>query len=124
MSGLEELGPGIAPEQVPNLIGRGFGEVVNFYPGEPGHGCYDVAFFVALKGHPKARRGHLDLRKALECLVQHMSRCPQTRVGILLACNADWESLAAWQDNLSEIERRGVHLEFYLAQPGGIIRTR
>ncbi len=113
----------IRPDEISGLIQESFGGTVNCYPGGAPGACCPVAIFVSLRGreYVEGRRGHLDFRRALERLVQHMQgRCPvYTSLALLVADELDRDALDEWLPNLQEIRNSGRQVVVYLLQGRG-----
>ena len=121
LSILEEMkhNGGIRDVDLPNIIndcvGKGEGQI-NCFPGVPGFGCCDLSFFLSLNSPSyKKGRGHLNCRKAMEKIVQHMQgACFQkTRVAVFITDNWDATAFEEWSANLEQISRH-AHIEIYL----------
>jgi len=110
------LGNGIHPDQIPDIIKESIGTLIgseenhfNCYPGIPGGRRCSVAFFVSLANSENTRgRGHLNCRKALEKIVQHMqgSCSERTSLAVLITDSWDPEAFEEWKANLHEIDRQ------------------
>jgi hypothetical protein len=113
----------IQPAKISGLIQEFFGSDVNCYPGGVPAACRSVAIFVSLRGreYVEGRRGHLDFRRALERLVQHMQgHCPVgTGLALLVADELDRDALDEWLHNLQEIRNSGRQVVVYLLQGRG-----
>ena len=109
--------PHITRDDLVELVGANSGRV-NCYPGTPGTGCCQVAFFISLTSEryiPPRGRGHLTFRKILEKFVQHMQgHCKgDTDVAILIFDRPDPDALNEWQSNINQIRRDGAHTEAF-----------
>lgn len=95
-------------------IGRG-GDEINCYPGVPGAGCHDLAFFFSLRS-PIAKGGkHLNFLQALQKIVQHMqgSCLGATRHAVFVTDCWDAPAYEEWKSNIHQIQRN-ARVEAYL----------
>ncbi len=112
----------ISAEQLPGIIGdtQG-GDPFNCYPGgkPDDYGCCDLAVFVALKAYKRARGRRLSCSEALQLIVNHEAKCPETRNFVFITY--DWDSVAAvfWMANLHKIQSH-AQLEIYLIVTGNV----
>jgi len=110
---------GISPDDisdiVSNTVGNRFG-AINCYPGIPGYGCCQMAFFVSLtsKSFIGNKRGHLDFFSAIEKIVQHMQGSCKGETYTAILFTDSWNSSAVdkWRDNLRQIAK-DAHIEMY-----------
>jgi hypothetical protein len=98
---------------------------VNCYPGLPSKNCYDLAIFISLSStrYIKGTRGHLDCRKAIEKVVQHMQgNCKhRSKYALLLVDSWNVSAYDEWMANLQQISRHSI-FEIYLMTKGNISR--
>jgi len=111
-------GGGIAAKELPKLINSACvgEEAINLYPSNNKGGCYELAYFIALKRSPYAKgNGHLDCRKAMEKLIQHtLGSCRNiTKQAIFITASWDAGAYNEWKHILAEIDEN-IELEVYL----------
>jgi len=109
---------GVRPDEVPEIIMGATGQrKINCYPGIPGYGCFNEAWFVSLtsQAYKGRKRGHLSCRQAIEKVVQHMqgSCFNKTRVAVLITDNWDVIAYDEWKANFQQI-KSAAHIEIYL----------
>lgn len=117
---------GVTSQKIPEIIGSTLEEnrviegdarnAFNCYPGIPGHGCKDLAFFVSLTSPSFYKgRGHLNCGQAMEKIVQHMQGSCQGKTRHAIFLTDSWDAFAynEWQANLSQIRQKAL-LEVYL----------
>ncbi len=99
-------------KDVPEVVG-GAGRV-NCYPGIPGGGCCQTAFFVSLNDSRRHGRGHLKFSAAIPIFVRHMEDCKgTTQVAVIVADTWDAEDVREWQPRIDSIKHH-AHVEAYL----------
>jgi hypothetical protein len=121
ISGELEPGGGIKGSDIAGFIGER-GEPINCYPGVPGGGCHEEAYFISLKS-PKytAPRGkHLGLSEAMQKLVQHMQgHCIGiTRQAYVVCDNWQPELADPWRSNIKVIRDSGCVVQIWLYNDG------
>lgn len=116
---------GVTSQQLAEIVGSalreggsitGSEDSFNCYPGIPGHGCKELAFFLSLSSSSFSKgRGHLNCKQAMENIIQHMQgSCPGiTRYAIFLTDSWDAYAFNEWQANLRQIKQKAL-LEVYL----------
>ena len=117
---LGELGP-VAPRAIAGLLSELVPGRFNCYPGLPGDGCHDVAFFVSLERERK--RGRLTLKEAFSELNSHFdTKCPgSTKVVVLITDNWDPNTVATWRGTIQRL-RQQAQIELLLISGGRAIR--
>jgi hypothetical protein len=114
---VSSIGEGcIKSQDLPLIVGEYYDSDFNCYPGIPGAGCHDEAFFISLNSKKLATgRGHITFRKALEHLVQHMQGyCSNiTKTAIIITDEWDSNAIDDWQVNIEQIKSK-AHIEAYL----------
>jgi hypothetical protein len=115
---------GLKAGDLARIVGEGGQEGgINCYPGQPGGGCYEVAFFISLtsKDHKGNRRGHITCKQAIEKLVQHMQGycAERTHVAILIVDSWDADAVSDWKHNLTRIQSE-AQLEIFMVNGGKV----
>ena len=88
---------------------------INCYPGKPGHGCYDFALFVTLRGSRWGGRGWPTFEETLGYVVNHMQGECVGYTNHACIVTTIWEAWAweKWRPNLLAITKNN-HLECWL----------
>ena len=106
---------------IADILGTKMGSHINCYPGTPGRGCFDVAFFVSLTcSKYKSGNGHLSFKEALEHFVEHMQgTCAGiTKHAVIITDNWDPNVFVAKVDNIKRVQEAGACVEIYLLADG------
>ena len=105
----------ITPDDLVELVGANSG-LVNCYPGIPTNVCCREAFFISLtSGHYLSQLGrHLTFRQALEKFGQHMLKCKNTKVVVLIVDSWDLCAFSEWQPAIEQTMKDGVLIEAFL----------
>lgn len=112
---------GIHPKDIAGVVRAAAGPDVNCYPGAPTSVCHPVAFFIAMKGTPGAKRGHLDMHEALGHLERHIINCPATRHAVVILAGWDPKVYADHRHSLIALSGQ-CQIEIYLHNPGRPLR--
>jgi len=108
---------GIHVDQLPhvfsNIMGQG---EINCYPSLTKIQCCHLSLFLSLNS-PSYRKGkgHIDCRKAMEKIVQHMQGACFQKTNVALFVTDNWNATAfeEWRANLEHI-RSSCHIEIFL----------
>ena len=110
---------GQLPDRIDNAVGNAIGEY-NLYPSTKTSDCKQLAIFLSLKSKSYAgKRRHIDCRKAMVKLVQHMQGYCKNRTHAALLLTDNWDPIAYddWMSNLKQI-KNDAHIEIYLLAEG------
>ena len=117
---LKSLNGGINPKDLPDLLRR-HGEENRFIgwscsPGDNGDNCSEFAAFFSLrKGDFRLEhKNHLSFSDAIEAIIQHWAKCPNTKNIVLITDNWSAKIFNTWESTLIKIQDEKVKIQIYL----------
>lgn len=109
--------------ELPGIIGNAVRRDVdsfNIYPGGIPGRCQELAVIISLTYNVNASgKNQLSFRSAIELILQHVKRCPNTRSVVFVTDNWDAGAVKAWRDFLLPIQR-DINLEIFLIVSGNV----
>ena len=112
-----DRGGNIRGGDMPGVIHKGYPYPANCYPGKPGEGCFETAFFVSLTARRYANpdKGHLSFREMLGYFVRHMQNQYSgiTKQAYILTDNWDPDAYDEWKPVIDKL-RLAAKVEAYL----------
>ena len=125
---------GISPDELPGIVSEigGLRGDWNCYPGLPGGKCCSSAIFFSLESSAydldknqaksKSKVKHMHFYEAIEAIVLHKDKCPNTKTIIFITDNWEAKEFNKWRLSLERI-KKDLLLEIYLLASPKVIKV-